>query len=142
VIVADASVALKWFKEEPGSAAARAVLLEEPLIAPELILAEVLNAGWKAVRLGVMADAQLHAIAAELPLCFARLADLASLTAAATRAAVELDHPVYDCFYLALTEREAATLVTADTRLAAKVAGTRWSPRVALLATANPRSPL
>jgi len=28
-----------------------------------------------------------------------------------------LDHPVYDCVYLALAEREHATFVTADSRL-------------------------
>ena len=42
--VVDASVALKWFKQEGGSDQARTLLLEELLIAPELILAEVLNA--------------------------------------------------------------------------------------------------
>ena len=47
--VVDASVALKWFKQEGGSDEARTLLLREPLIAPELILAEVLNAAWKAV---------------------------------------------------------------------------------------------
>ncbi|WP_255518572.1 hypothetical protein [Synechococcus sp. CBW1006] len=28
-----------------------------------------------------------------------------------------LDHPVYDCLYLALARREAAVLLTADQRL-------------------------
>ena len=32
--------------------------------------------------------------------------------------AVQIDHPVYDCVYLACTEAEAAPLVTADERLA------------------------
>jgi predicted nucleic acid-binding protein len=82
VIVIDASVALKWFEQEPGSEAARAILLQEALIAPELIVAEVLNAAWKAARLGLMSGAQLEATAAELPHCFARLADLAPLAAA------------------------------------------------------------
>jgi predicted nucleic acid-binding protein len=114
--------------------------LQEPLIAPELVVAEVLNAAWKAARLSLMSGAQLEATAAELPCCFARLAALAPLAAAATQAAVEIDHPVYDCFYLALAERGAAAVITADARLAAKVAGTRWSARVALLPTGD-RSP-
>jgi predicted nucleic acid-binding protein len=37
-----------------------------------------------------------------------------------------LRHPVYDCFYLALAEREDATLVTADRRLIGRLAGSRW----------------
>jgi predicted nucleic acid-binding protein len=44
VIVVDAGVALKWFKQESGSETARAVLLPEPLIAPELVMAEGLDA--------------------------------------------------------------------------------------------------
>jgi len=31
--------------------------------------------------------------------------------------ACHLNHPVYDCLYLALSRREAATLLTADRRL-------------------------
>lgn len=33
----------------------------------------------------------------------------------------DLDHPVYDCCYLALTRRLGSTLVTADKRLIGKV---------------------
>ena len=36
----------------------------------------------------------------------------------------ELDHPVYDCFYLALAEREGVQLLTADARLIGRLAGT------------------
>jgi predicted nucleic acid-binding protein len=32
--------------------------------------------------------------------------------------AMDLKHPAYDCFYLAMAQRESATLVTADQRLA------------------------
>ena len=41
----------------------------------------------------------------------------------------ELDHPVYDCFYLAVSEALDAPLVTADGRLLARVAGTPFSRR-------------
>ena len=39
------------------------------------------------------------------------------LLAEALALACHLDHPVYDCLYLALARREAAVLVTADQRL-------------------------
>ena len=38
----------------------------------------------------------------------------------------ELGHPVYDCLYLALAEREQALVVTADRVFAARVGGSRW----------------
>jgi predicted nucleic acid-binding protein len=38
------------------------------------------------------------------------------LAASASRLAVDLDHPVYDCFYLALAVQEQAPVVTADRR--------------------------
>jgi predicted nucleic acid-binding protein len=36
--------------------------------------------------------------------------------------ACHLDHPVYDCLYLALARREAAVLLTADQKLMALAA--------------------
>ena len=41
-----------------------------------------------------------------LPGYFAFLSPLTPLAARATALAEALDHPVYDCFYLALAERE------------------------------------
>jgi predicted nucleic acid-binding protein len=37
--------------------------------------------------------------------------------------AIRLRHPVYDCFYVALAERERCALITADERLVAAVKG-------------------
>ena len=136
--VVDASVAFKWFKEEAGSGEALALLASEPMIAPELILAEVLNAAWLAVRRGVLAPLQADGACAELPAFLDRLAPLAPLAVSAAATARRLDHPVYDCFYLALAEREGVELVTADARLAAKVAGTPWEGLVVPLRPPTP----
>lgn len=65
--------------------------------------------------------------AASLPRFFVRLIALAPLAARAVEIAAELRHPVYDCFYLALTESEDATLVTADRRLIGRLAGSPWN---------------
>ena len=43
------------------------------------------------------------------------------LASAATRLAVDLDHPVYDCFYLALAVQEQYPVITADARFHRKV---------------------
>lgn len=126
-VVIDASVALKWFVEEEGTSQAAALLAgQDMLIAPDLIVAEVANAGWKAVRSGTMLPEQHDHAAARLPLAFDSLIPLASLAPSAVAIARLLDHPVYDCFYLALAEERAAKLITADRRLLARLAGTQW----------------
>jgi predicted nucleic acid-binding protein len=39
----------------------------------------------------------------------------------------DLDHPVCDCFYLALAEQRQATVITADGRLLHRLQGTQWA---------------
>jgi predicted nucleic acid-binding protein len=127
IFVVDASVAVKWFIQEPDRPAARRLL--EPksrLIAPDLIVAEVASAMWKRVMAGDGDARQAPLTAASLPRFFARLMPLAPLAARAVEIAAELRHPVYDCFYLALTESEDATLITADRRLIDRLAGSPW----------------
>jgi predicted nucleic acid-binding protein len=42
---------------------------------------------------------------------------VADLYEDALRLAIDLDHPIYDCFYVALAMRNQAPLVTADRKL-------------------------
>ena len=121
-LVVDASVALLWFIEQRGTARALDVLEHGgPLAAPELIVAETCNAGWRLERRGEAHPEQVDAIAALLPGRFSRLHALMPLASRATQLARVLAHPVYDCFYLALAERESVPLITADDRLIAAV---------------------
>jgi predicted nucleic acid-binding protein len=129
-LVIDASVALKWFIDEAGSKEAEALLAaSDLLIAPDLIVAEVCNAGWKAVRAGVMLPEQLDHAASRLAAAFDELVPLAPLARRACEMAQALHHPAYDCFCLALSERRGAVLVTADQRLLQRVDGTEWAVR-------------
>jgi predicted nucleic acid-binding protein len=48
-----------------------------------------------------------------------RLIPIESIAAEAMALAISLKHPIYDCFYLALAERERAPLISADRRLLA-----------------------
>lgn len=118
-LVVDASVAAQWVLGQEGSARAAALRDEDRLIAPSLVAAEVGNAIWKAVRRGdVTRDDALVAIeSALLPLD--DLVPNEELRVRALAMAIDLDHPVYDCLYLALAEREQCTLVTADRKLGA-----------------------
>jgi predicted nucleic acid-binding protein len=127
IVVIDASVAVKWFIQEPDRAAARQLL--EPgkrLIAPELLVAEVASALWKRAMAGESDVRQAPLTAASLPRFFARLVSLAPLATRSLEIAAELRHPVYDCFYLALAESEDTVVVTADRRLIGRLAGSRW----------------
>ena len=80
MLVVDASVAVKWFLDEPGDREAR-TLVEgiEPLIAPELIVAEVLNAIWKRLMAGEADTRQGPHVALALPRVLAQIHSLAPL---------------------------------------------------------------
>jgi predicted nucleic acid-binding protein len=141
-VIIDASVALKWFMEEPESDVARRILDgDEPLAAPDLIIAEVCNGAWKAVRRNLMTAIQADAMAHQLPRVFKALHPAEGLAAAAMQMARDLDHPVYDCFYLALAEQRDARMVTADRRLIERLDGTAWETRVRALAEFGAASP-
>jgi predicted nucleic acid-binding protein len=135
MLVIDASIALKWFLNEPDSPAAAAVGARQDLIAPDLLLAEVANALWRSVRIGRLPSDAAHSAVSRLPRELARLAPGAGLIGRAFEIATALDHPVYDGFYLALAEREATLLVTADQRLQGRITGTAWERLVRDLQT-------
>ena len=120
-IVVDASVAAQWVLDEPGTARAIALRNEEALIAPSLIASEIGNALWKAVRRGSVTRADALAAISNILIPFEALIPVEDLRNRALEIAIELDHPIYDCFYLALAERERCAMVTADKRLLAAV---------------------
>ncbi len=122
--VVDASVAFCWFVDGPGSDQA-ARLLESHwkhlLLAPELILVELLNAAWKSQRMGAISNEQLDWISTRAGEPFSRLLTSQSLLSRARYWCTELDHPACDCLYIALAEQHNATLITADQRLLRKL---------------------
>ena len=118
-LVVDASVAVQWVLDEDGTARANALRSEDNLIAPTLIAAEIGSAIWKAVRRGTVTrtDGIVAIEAALLP--FQLLITTEELRVRALELAIDLNHPIYDCFYLALAERERCALVSADAKLLA-----------------------
>ena len=120
-IVIDASVAVKWVVNEPRTDAALA-LRNEQLIAPALWLAEAANALRRHVRLAEMTSDEAFARMAELGNAPVASFAIEPHVARALEIATQINHPVYDCFYLALALHEGITLVTDDRRFAAAVA--------------------
>ncbi len=117
-LIVDASVAVKWFSEEEQSGPAEALLASmEPLIAPDLVIAEIGNALWKKATRKLLQPRQAISAMADASSFFDRLIPLGELAMRATELAIELQHPIYDCFYLALAERERAPIISADDKL-------------------------
>ena len=126
-LVVDASVACKWFFEEPLSSEARGLATSDTVfIAPDMILAECANVAWRRVRSRAASQAQAQAFLKTLPNWFDSLAPSERLHEAAFAMAVALNHPVYDCLYLALAERERTRMVTADRVFFKRVARSPW----------------
>jgi predicted nucleic acid-binding protein len=135
-MIVDASVAFKWFVPEPESDRALALFeTTEALYAPDLILTEVANAMWARLRkLDGDHGPAVKAATNALPRMLTFLVPVAELLPRAVDLAFDLQHPIYDCIYLALAEREKAALITADRRLIATASGGGHSALVRVLA--------
>ena len=139
-VVIDASVAVKWYVPEPGSAAA-AALLAAPIIrmAPDLLTAEVGNTLWKRTRRGELRRDDALSIAAafvsNLPL---DLRPSTNLLEGALEIAMYLRCPVYDGLYIGLAVAEGCQMVTADARLVRMTQGTSLEPFVRRLDEDHP----
>lgn len=128
VIVLDASVLVKLFVDEPLSDEAQAVAARHAMIlAPEIVRVEVASA--------ITRKARNHELSAEA--AAAKLADWREFAAlgnvrltpdrdvlpAAEQLSLGLRHPLADCLYLAVAERDGLPLVTADGPFVEAVAG-------------------
>jgi predicted nucleic acid-binding protein len=116
-VVIDASVALKWVVPEDGSDAARELRKFE-LIAPNIWLAEVANALWRHVLRRELEPERAEGLLRELTVAPVLTTPLEADIQIALRLANELSHPIYDCIYLALAQRERTHVITADRRFA------------------------
>lgn len=128
-MIIDASVAFKWFVFEEGSDTALSLLESSELNAPVLIASEVANA----FRMKAAAEQLDPAITfadelARLPRLLA-IVDETSLAGRALEIARELQHPVYDCIYLAMAEQRGELLVTADMKFLRKLEGTNYAAK-------------
>jgi len=133
--VVDASVVVKWFVQEELRAEARELLRrDEAFYAPALVLAEISNTLWKKVLRNEISDEQAHSVSHRSHDPFSRLYPLDVLNRRALEIALDLRHPVYDCFYLACAEEvEDGRVVTVDRRLRSAVEGTAYEGLVAHL---------
>jgi predicted nucleic acid-binding protein len=131
-LVIDASVAIKWVIDEPGSQEALA-LRRHRLFAPDLLVADCASVLWKKARRNELSAEEARLAACLLQRADVELAPTRHLLEPATVLAMALDHPAYDCIYLALAESLSCDLVTADQKFSAKTRPAGHKSRVLLL---------
>jgi predicted nucleic acid-binding protein len=120
--VVDASVAVKWvIPEVLSDEADRLRAGDDEMLAPDMLLVEVANALWKKTAGGDISPVEADRAFALVNESGIDLRPTAPLLPRAMQVARRLKHPVYDCVYLALAEREHATFITADRRLLRRV---------------------
>jgi predicted nucleic acid-binding protein len=120
--VIDSSIVIKWVVPEDGAAEALALLQKGKLIAPDLLTSECANILWKKVSRGEVLKEEALIAARLLQGAGVEIVPSRPLLEDATRLAIELDHPAYDCLYIALAIANDCQFVTADHRLLKKLA--------------------
>ena len=120
-LVVDASVAVKWVVEESETDEALLVRRVGTLVAPDLLFAECANVLWKKVRRSELNVDEAKMAARLLRQAGVEITSTTRLMESALQLAVQLDHPAYDCVYLALAMQLACPLVTADSGFRRKV---------------------
>ncbi|WP_037080949.1 type II toxin-antitoxin system VapC family toxin [Neorhizobium vignae] len=119
--VVDASVVIKWVVQEEGTPEALSLLQANTLVAPELILTECANILWKKSRRGELSAAEAHFAARLIEGSVLQLREMLPSFTSSVELAIKLDHPAYDCIYLALALKEDIRFVTADESLVRKL---------------------
>ena len=117
--VVDSSIVMRWFIHDRWSDAAILAADKYRLIAPAFIKVEIANALRSQSRYGSMpvdiALSHLEGLGAQVSVF-----EDGPLLPSAFRLAMDRDHPVYDCVYLALAMRQGVPILTADMKMARK----------------------
>jgi predicted nucleic acid-binding protein len=127
VITVDASLAVKWFLNEPLSAAAGEILALHAgdIIVPDIMLVEVSGALVRNANVVKTNRANVTIALNRLETLFAD-GDIAARRTSTVEMrqcadlAIKLGHPLKDCIYLALAMELDCELVTCDARFAEK----------------------
>jgi predicted nucleic acid-binding protein len=127
-LVIDASIAVKWVVDEDGTPEALALRKRAKLIAPELLVSECANILWEKVRRSELTKDEAILAARLLQAADIELLPTRPYLAAAVPIAVDLDHPAYDCMYIALATAYDCLFATADQHLLRKLDQARGNP--------------
>lgn len=127
----DASVVCAALFQEPHAAAAGALLAgENPLLAPDLIHAEVANVIWKRHQRKEIDAAEATAIMTDFLALPIEITPSEELVESALLLALHTERTVYDSLYLALAIEAKCVLVTGDRRLVNAMSATPLAPHL------------
>lgn len=133
-LVIDANIAVGWSLESPNSPNCIRILREsDSVVAPDLIIPEVANTFYQQIKIGVANKDRILDGLELFPRWFAELVPSSMLRMKAFELALELKHPAYDCFYLALALLRDVRFVTSDAHFQRKAAAAGYGDTVVLL---------
>jgi len=139
MIVVDASAAIRWFKAAaPGGVPFGIPKTEQPLVAPDLFVAEVRNTALIYIRKKELTLEQAEAMVSTIDRLMAGYFPIEEFRDAAWKTALEYDHSPHDCFYLEVARSIGSYLVTADERLVRKFAASPYGGNLVRLADWRP----
>lgn len=130
-MIVDSSIAVKWLVIEDDADRALELIEEGGLVSIDLIASEIANAIWKKWRRGEISVVP-DGLGSVMKI-FDVIEPSPPLLERATALAIELEHPAYDCFYIALAEKTEQRLVTADLKLVRKLTETPYAKLVVAL---------
>jgi predicted nucleic acid-binding protein len=113
LIVVDTSVALKWVLPEAAAELAKRVL-GQSLIAPDVWRVEAANGLRKSVRRGDASESEARDWLSILEAAPVEDVPTATILRQGLDLAMALNHPIYDCLFLALAVDRGCRLLTAD----------------------------
>ena len=130
-IIVDSSIAIKWFVRETWHEAALEIARgNDDLFAPDFIVPEVTNIAWKKALRREITGQQALDIAVKIGSGVPVLCTSGLLNEAALRIGLSIEHPVYDCLFVACAQMFDGFVVTDDRRLCQAVVGTTYAPLV------------
>jgi predicted nucleic acid-binding protein len=133
-LILDANVVVKLAVREADTDLANSIIASgEVLLAPDLMFAEVTNALWANVARLAATEQQVRDGLPELAKLLSETWPSEELASDALSLSLELGHPAYDCFYLALAIKVDGLVVTTDRRFLEAVARSAHAGRVLAL---------
>jgi predicted nucleic acid-binding protein len=130
-VVCDASVLFKLLVAEPNTKEAFALVGSHHVSVPAFVFLEIANALWTRAHRRMSDPNDAFGLLDDLKRFNLDVQPTELFLTRAFALALELDHPVYDCIYLALAENHGIPLVTADQRFLSTVKRAKWlTPKV------------